>query len=104
MTAARTPSRVERALAPFFRDMGLWPVTIVVVAHLVLAIAVLLLEIWRGPGDFAIAGLVVVALVSIAALGHDVARRHFGALGATVLGSWLAGTLSAWAANHWGLY
>ena len=104
MTAARDPSRVERALAPFFRDMGLWPVTLVIVAHLVLAIAVLLLELRRGPGGFAIAGFGLVALVSLAALGHDVARRHLGALGATVLGSWIAGVVSAWAANHWGLY
>lgn len=104
MAAARDPSRVERALAPFFRDMGLWPVTVVVVAHLILAVAVLLLELVRGPGGFAIVGFTVVALASVAALGHDAARRRLGALGATVLGSWIAGTFAAWAADHWGLY
>ena len=104
MAASRDPSRVERALAPFFRDMGLWPVTVVVVAHLILAVAVLLLELARGPGGFAIVGFAVVALASVAALGHDAARRRLGALGATVLGSWIVGVISAWAANHWGLY
>jgi len=104
MTAARDPSRAERALAPFFRDMGLWPVTLVVIAHLVLAIAVLLLELQRGPGGFAIAGFGVIVLTSLAALGHDAARRRLGALGVTVLGSWIAGAFAAWAAHRWGLY
>ena len=104
MAAARELSRVERALAPFYRDMGLWPVTIVVVAHLVLAVAVLLLELARGAGGFALTGFAVLVVASVSALGHDVARRRLGALGATVLGSWIAGAVAAWAADRWGLY
>ena len=104
MSEAREPSRVERALAPFFRDMGLWPVTLVVVAHGILAVAVLLLAVVRGPGGFAIAGFTVLVLASLAALGHDLARRRLGALGATVLLCWIAGALAAWGADRTGLY
>ena len=104
MATPQDASRVERALAPFFRDMGLWPVTVVVVAHGVLAVAVLLLAIVRGPGGFSIVGFAVITVASLAVVGHDVARRRLGALGITVLGTWLAGAATAWAADRWGLY
>lgn len=95
---------VERAVAPFFRDSGLWPVTAVVLAHLVLAIAVLLLHVARAPGAFSIAALAAIALASLELLRRAAARRRLGALAAALLASWLLGALAAWAADRAGLY
>lgn len=95
---------VERAVAPFFRDSGLWPVTAVVIAHLVLGVAVLLLEAARGPGAFSLAVLAGAALGSLAVLAHAARRRRLGPLGATVLASWALGALAAWGADRAGLY
>jgi len=96
--------RIERALAPFFRDVGLWPVTFVVVAHVVLAIAMLLLEAVRTPGAFGIAALSLLVIASADAWRRDLVRRRLGALGATLLVSWILGVIGAIAANRFGLY
>ncbi len=98
------PSRLERALQPLFSDIALWPVTAVLVAHLVVAIAVMLLDVIRGPSGFSILSGVTLGLASLAALRPAVGRRRLGALAVTVLGSWIAGALAAWAADHGGLY
>lgn len=95
---------VERAVAPFFRDSGLYPVTAVVVAHVVLAIAVLLLDVVRTPGPFSIAALAALALATLEVARRGLARRRLGPLGATLLASWLLGALAAWAADRAGLY
>jgi hypothetical protein len=95
---------VERAVSPFFRDSGLWPVTAVVIAHLVLGVAVLLLEAARGPGAFSLTALVAAALGSLAVLARAAGRRRLGPLGATVLVSWALGALAAWGADRAGLY
>jgi hypothetical protein len=95
---------VERAVAPFFRDSGLYPVTAVVVAHVVLAIAVLLLDVVRTPGPFSIAALGALALATLEVARRGLARRRLGPLGATLLASWLLGALAAWGADRAGLY
>lgn len=104
MTAPRDDSAVERAVAPFFRDGGLLPVTLVVVAHAVLAIALLLLDALRSPGAFSLAALAAVAAGSLAIVGRGLRRRRLGPLGATILASWVLGALAAWAVGRSGLY
>jgi len=101
---AHVEERIERALAPFFRDIGLWPVTFVVVAHIVLAIAVLLLGAVRAPGPFGIAALALLVIASGDVWRRDLARRRLGALGGTLLASWILGALGAIAADRLGLY
>jgi hypothetical protein len=81
----------------------LWPVLVVLVAHVALALAGLLLAVQRSRGPFAIAGLVLLTAASAAVLRHDLARRRLGALGATLLASWALGVLTAWAADRFGL-
>ena len=95
---------VERAVAPFFRDSGLWPVTAVVIAHLVLAVAVLALDVVRSPGAFSVAALGALALASLEVLRRAALRGRLGPLGATVLASWVLGAFAAWGADRAGLY
>jgi hypothetical protein len=97
------PSAFERFVRPFFQDLALWPVTLVVFAHLVLGTAVVLLGTFRARNAFAIAALALLLLASADALRHDIRRRRLGPLGGTVLATWAFGTLVAWAADHWGL-
>jgi hypothetical protein len=96
--------RVERWLAPFFTDSGLWPVTAVVIAHAVLGIALLLLDAIRSPGAFSLAALAALALVSLEALRRAALRGRLGPLSATIAASWLLAALAAWAADRAGLY
>lgn len=95
---------VERAVAPLFRDSGLYAVTAVLVAHLVLAIAVLLLDVVRDPGPFSVAALGALAAATLEVWRRDLARWRLGALGATLAASWALGALSAWGADRLGLY
>jgi len=96
--------RIERWVAPFFADSGLWPVTAVVIAHLILGVAVLLLDVIRSPGAFSLATVAALGLASLEALRRAVLRRRLGPLGATIVASWLLGALAAWAADRAGLY
>jgi len=95
---------VERAVAPFFRDTALYPVTAAVVGHVVLAIALLLLDVVRSPGPFASAALVALVLATLEVWRRGLARRRIGPLGATLVASWLLGALAAWAADRFDLY
>ena len=100
----RAEDRVERALAPFFRDVALWPVTFVVCAHVVLAIAILLLDAVRDPGPFGLCALALLVFVTADGWRRDLVRRRLGAFGATAIVCWLLGALGAVAADRFGLY
>ena len=91
-------------LAPYFRDMALWPVAIVLLAHVVLGIAVATLSAWRsglGHGFFASALLLALSLASWL---RDLRRLRFGITSRVLLGSWLAGIACAIAASRYGIY
>lgn len=100
----RAEDRVERALAPLFRDPGLWPVTFVLLAHVVLAIAILLLDALRSPGPFGLAALALLVVASADAWRRDLVRRRLGTLGAVLIVSWALGAIAAVAADRFGLY
>ncbi|HVP30945.1 MAG TPA: hypothetical protein VMW35_17460 [Myxococcota bacterium] len=100
----RGHDRVERALAPFFRDAALWPVTFVVLAHFALGIALLLLDAVRGPGPIGLATLALVLVVCADVLRRDLVNRRVGFLGATVIASLVLGAIAAFAGAQLGLY
>lgn len=103
-TAPATELRVDRWIAPYFRDMSLWPVMLVVTAHLVLGIALALLDATRHLGRFGIAVLLGAAVGTAAALRADLRRGRLGVTSRFLLVMWAGGALTAWAADHWGLY
>lgn len=103
-TVPRDELAVERWVAPFFADSGLWPVTAVVIAHGILGVAVLLLEVLRSPGPWSVAAFAGLALASLELLRRTLRRRRLGALGWTLLATWALGALVAWGADRLGLY
>jgi len=103
---ARMPGEplVDRCVAPFVRDPGLWPVTLVLAAHAVLGIAVALLEVWRGPGAFGLAALALLGAGSIACFAHDWAQRRLGLASRALALCWAFGALAAWGLARSGVY
>jgi hypothetical protein len=99
-----TEPLADRCVAPFFRDHGLWPVTLVLVAHAVLGIALSLLEAWRTPNGWNLGALAVLGTGTAACLGHDLARRRFGVASRALAFCWAVGALAAWGAARSGLY
>jgi hypothetical protein len=97
-------SLADRAIAPYFREPALWPVAIVLVAHGVLGIGVALLEALRNGMGFGLVALVLVGCATAWAVVHDARRRRLGATCITLVTCWTLGALSAWAADHYGLY
>jgi len=91
-------------LAGYFDEPALWPVTFVLLAHGVLAIAVALLDAIRRQGALAIVVLVAAAGLTVWAGVRDWRRGHLGFATPTLIGLWTLGALSAWAADRANLY
>jgi len=97
-------SLADRAIAPYFREPGLWPVTIVLLAHGVLGVGVALLDAIRGGMGYGLIALVLVGACTGWALARDAWRRRFGLTSGSLIFCWALGSLCAWAADHYGLY
>jgi hypothetical protein len=95
---------VDRCVAPFVRDPGLWPVTFVLLAHAVLGIAVALVEVSRSPRGFGLAALALVGAGSVACIARDAVRRRLGLASRALALSWALGALAAWGLARTGLY
>jgi hypothetical protein len=98
--AAQAPaaSGLGRHLATFLHEPMLWPVLIVVAAHLVLFGALLLLIALRGHSPFALAGLALAVVISVDAVRRELQGGGFGLVGRSTLGFWLLSAIAAWLA------
>ena len=94
----------DRLIAPYFRDAALWPVTLVLLVHVVLGIAVGVLAAWRSGAGFALAWIGALALLSVAAWLRDARAHRFGLASRTLAGSWLVGLVCAVVADRWAWY
>ncbi len=97
-------SRVDRAIAPYFREPGLLTVLIVLVAHGVLGLGVALLDAIRAGMGYGLVALVLVGVGSVLAFVHDVRQRRLDFTSGTPLFCWVAGAACAWAADRFGFY
>ncbi|HTY17277.1 MAG TPA: hypothetical protein VMH82_06050 [Myxococcota bacterium] len=98
--AAQAPPAggLGRHLATFLHEPMLWPVLLVVAAHVVLFAALLLLVALRGRSPFALAGLALALVINVDAVRREVQRDGFGPVGRSTLGLWLLAALVAWVA------
>lgn len=98
LDAFRGPSRLERAVLPFVREPTLWPILLVLVAHVVVFVAPLLVVAWRDGGGWAIAGLCVTGALSATASVLEIRdRRRPGSITALLAVVWLLCGAGAWA-------
>ena len=93
---------IDRFIMPYFEDSALWPVLIVVIAHVVAFISPVLLFAIRDHSLGAVAGLLGLAALSVKAVLHE--RSMHGGLGAiawAVVTTWLlSGSVAYWAARY----
>ena len=95
---------VDRCVAPFVRDRGLWPVTLVLVAHAGLGGALSLVEVWRAPSGWSLSALALLGAGSTACFARDLVERRFGLASRALALCWVLGALGAWAVARSGLY
>jgi len=101
----RGPAWSDRWILPFVREPTLWPVGLVLVAHVVVFLAPLLLLAVRDGRSSAAATLAATALASAWAAGREWRRRgRPGAFGALLGGLWLLSGAGAVLAHHAGLF
>ena len=100
----RYATRLDRFLAPYATEPALLPVTFVLVAHVVLAIAAAAIDAWRSAAGFAVTSLVLMAAASLVSWYYDWRHGRLGIVGGTWLLSWPAGLVCAWGAARWELY
>lgn len=100
----RHASLADRLLAPYFRDPALWPVTIVLLAHLVLGIAIAALDAWRDGMGYGGIALGLLAAASLASWLRDARGRRFGPTSWMLLVCWALGVGCAVAADRFALY
>jgi len=100
----RHASLVDRMVAPYFRDPALWPVTLVLVAHLVLGIAIAALDTWRSGFGYGAVALGLLGVASLASWWRDARHRRFGPTSWTLLGCGVVGAACAIAADRYAWY
>jgi hypothetical protein len=100
LAAARSArvGALGRHLAPFLEEPTLWPVAIVLAAHVVLFGALILLLALRDRRGFALVGLVALGWASAEAIRGDVRERRLGRAAKLVAGLWVLAALTAWLA------
>jgi hypothetical protein len=97
-------SLADRAIAPYFREPALWPVAIVLIAHVILGIGVALLDALRSGMGYGLVALVLIGAGTAAALASDLRRRRLGIAAGALLACWVLGAAAAWAADRYGIY
>jgi len=95
---------VERVVMPFVRESTLWPVLIVLVAHVVLAIAMVLLLALRDHQIASMGALAGMVGLTVAAVSTELRRGRPGVLCVLVLVSWLLGAALAATADHYRVF
>jgi hypothetical protein len=99
------PSRADRILAPFFSDVGLWPVTLVTALALSTFGASALLLAFASGSRLALAALALLAVATGDAVWRSVReRRRLGTAAAALLGLWVLSALIALLAHGMGIW
>ena len=101
--APRWPAWLEHSVMPYVRDPALRPVLVAVLGHVSIALAPLLLVVWRTGSTAAGVAAVGIAIASIAAIGLELARfRRPGGVTVALVATWGAAVLIAWIAERTG--
>jgi hypothetical protein len=95
---------VERVVMPFLRESTLWPVLIVLVADVALAIAMVLLLALRDRRIASMGALAGLVGLTVAAVSKELRRGRPGVLCGLALVSWLLGAALAAVADHYGVF
>ena len=104
LDAFRGVSRLERAVLPFLREPTLWPVFLVMLAHVLLVLAPLLVLAFRDAHAGSITALVVFSAASVFGIRLEVRDRgRPGLLAILVFTIWAISGACAWACARLGL-
>ena len=99
------PPWFRRTVLPYLSSSPLWPVLAAILGHVVVVVAIAMLEAVRQRSAGAIATLVGLVALSAAAIRFEVRHRSRpGALSLVVLLTWLVTVAVAWAAHRYGVY
>lgn len=91
---------IGRWLLPYVIEPTLWPVTLVVLAHVVAFIAPLMLLAWRDGVGSAWVVLGLSGALSLAGMAAEIRSAHRPGLAwAIIVPTWLASAATAWAAH-----
>lgn len=96
--------RLERLIAPYFREPTLWPVLLVLLVHAAVVLAVLLLAAVRARGLAALAAMALLLVLSADGVRRDLQRRRLGLVSRAVGVIWILAALAAWGAHRTGIY
>ena len=90
-------------IRPYVVESTLWPVLIVVLAHIAAFVAPVVLFALRDRRIPSMAALAVLLVASGSAIGVDVAKRRVGLITGLVLAAWAITGLFAYFAGRWHL-
>jgi hypothetical protein len=93
----------DRHILPYLTDSTLWPVLIVVIAHIAAFMAPLILLSLRDRDLLATGGLAVLLVLSFQSLGGEWRRRRFGPICGLILVTWVLSACTAYFADRWQL-
>ncbi len=90
-------------IRPYVVESTLWPVLIVVLAHLAAFVAPIVLFAVRDRRIPSMAALAVLLVASGSAIGVDVSKRRVGLITGLILAAWAMTGLFAYFAGRWHL-
>lgn len=98
------PSRGDQA-EELLREMTLWPLWIVVMAHVVAFVAPVMLLGFRDGRVSALGVVTIMAAMTGFGMWERIReRRRLGLLEATLLSGWALSVVGAYFADHWGIF
>ena len=95
---------VDRYILVFVRESTLWPVALVVIGHAVAFLAPLMRWSVRDGERASTVTLVVLVVLSLAAMGWELRRRGLGALAALLGSTWALSVAGAVVADRYGFF
>jgi len=95
-------SVLERWVLPYIEDSALWPVLIVVIAHVVAFIAPLCLYAIRERSLVAMVAVAWLAFLTVQGMRYEKGLRgRFGSFSWLLLVTWAASGVAAYFGNRW---
>lgn len=99
---AEDPHGVDLWVMPYLRDSSLWPVLVVLIAHVVAFIAPLMLYAVRDARGGPMIGMGIVAFFTIRGFRWEMrTRNQFGAISWLIVVSWVASAVAAFFAGRY---
>lgn len=97
-------SSFDRWVMPYLEDSALWPVLIVIIAHIVAFTAPVLLFAFRDRRFVGMAALLLMGFASVQAVRYDLGRRgRPAAITGLLTACWVLSSAAAYFASEWGL-